>query len=284
MYLCHVLKIGEYNTLEVLRDTDPGLFLGGEDTEDVLLPHKYVPEGTEVGDELEVFIYTDSEDRIIATTLKPKIVAESFACLEIVAVSSMGAFFDIGLEKDLLVPNNEQNTTVKVGDKHLVFMFLDEETERLVGSMKWRDFCFLDEPKFDVNEKVDIVIGEKTDLGRNVLINNAYYGLVYENEIFGEVNIGDQREAYIKTMREDGDIDVSLQQLGYMHILSSSEKILAMLKDNNGVLEIGDKSSPEKIKSITQMSKKVFKKAIGDLYKKKMVLLDKEQVKLVEKK
>ena len=277
-----MLKIGEYNTLEVLRDTDPGLFLGGEDVEDILLPHKYVPEGTEVGDKLEVFVYTDSEDRIIATTLKPKIIAESFACLEVIAISSMGAFFDIGLEKDLLVPHNEQNAPLKIGDKRIIFMFLDEESDRLVGSMKWRDFCFADEPKFEVNDKVEIMIGEKTDLGRNVLINNAYYGLVYENEIFEEVNVGDKKEAYIKTMREDGDIDISLQQLGYMHILSSSDRILAMLKDNNGVLEIGDKSSPEKIKSITQMSKKVFKKAIGDLYKKKLVLLDKEQVRLVK--
>lgn len=276
-----MLKIGEYNTLEVLRDTEPGLYVGGEDVEDVLLPHKYVPEGTKVGDELEVFIYTDSEDRIIATTLKPKILAEGFACLEIVAINSMGAFFDIGLEKDLLVPHSEQNAPTKLGDKHLIFMFLDEETQRLVGSMKWRDFCFADEPQFEKNQEVDIMIGEKTDLGRNVLINEAYYGLVYENEIFGVVKIGDKRKAYIKTMREDGDIDVSLQQLGYMHILSSSDKILAMLRDNEGVLEIGDKSSPEKIKAITQMSKKVFKKAIGDLYKKKLVLLEKEQVKLV---
>jgi predicted RNA-binding protein (virulence factor B family) len=276
-----VLKIGEQNKLEVLRSTSVGMFLGGEGIEDVLLPLKYIPDTLEVGDEIEVFIYTDSEDRVIATTLTPKIKLDSYAALKVVAVASMGVFFDIGLEKDLFVPAREQNAPVKVGDKRIVYMFLDPESARLVGSMKWREFCFKEDPVFEVNQKVNIVIGEQTDLGRNVLIENAFYGLIFANEIFEELEIGDERDAYIKTLREDGDIDVTLQELGYGHVLSSSDKILELLKASNGILEIGDKSSPEKVIAITGMSKKVFKKAIGDLYKKKLVLLEKEKVTLV---
>ncbi len=276
-----MLEIGKQNKLEVLRMTSVGMFLGGEGIEDVLLPLKYIPEGLEVGDDIEVFIYTDSEDRIIATTLKPKIDLDSYASLRIVAVESMGVFFDIGLEKDLFVPAREQNAEVKVGEHRIVYMFLDPESNRLVGSMKWREFCFKEDPVFEEKQKVQIMIGEKTDLGRNVLIENAFYGLIYHNEIFEKLEIGDIRDAYIKTLREDGDIDLSLQELGYGHVLSSSDKILELLNANDGVLEIGDKSSPEKVTAITGMSKKVFKKAIGDLYKKKLVLLEKEKVTLV---
>lgn len=276
-----MLKIGQQNKLEVLRNTSVGMYLGGEGIEDVLLPIKYIPSDLEVGEEVEVFIYTDSEDRIIATTLTPKIKLDSYAALTVVAVERMGVFFDIGLEKDLLVPSREQNASVSVGDKRIVYMFLDPESDRLVGSMKWREFCFKEDPEFEVNQKVSIVIGEKTDLGRNVLIENAFYGLVFANEIFEELEIGDVRDAYIKTLREDGDIDITLQELGYGHVLSSSEKILELLKIHNGILDLGDKSSPDKIAAVTGMSKKVFKKAIGDLYKKKLVLLEKEQVKLV---
>ncbi len=278
-----MLKIGVHNKLEVLRTTTVGMFLGGEGIEDVLLPNKYIPEDLSEGDMIEVFIYLDSEDRIIATTLVPKIMLDSYACLKVVAVDNIGVFFDMGLEKDLLVPFKEQNAQVRVGDRRIVYMFLDPQTSRLVGSMKWKEFCFKDDPTFEANQKVKIMIGEQTDLGRNVLIENAYYGLIFSNEIFEKLAIGDLRDAYIKTLREDGDIDITLQEIGYGHVLSSSDKILELLNQNLGVLEIGDKSSPHKIISITGMSKKVFKKAIGDLYKKKLVVLEKEQVKLVKK-
>lgn len=277
-----MLKIGEHNRLEVLRSTSVGMYLGGEGIEDVLLPLKYIPDSLEVGDEITVFIYTDSEDRIIATTLEPKIMLDSYASLEVVAVDRVGVFFDMGLEKDLLVPHREQNAPVKVGDHRIVYMFLDPESDRLVGSMKWKEFCFKDEPEFEVHQKVQIMIGEQTDLGRNVLIENAYYGLIFANEIFEKLEIGDIRDAYIKNIREDGDLDLTLQEIGYGHVLSSSDKILQLLNANKGILELGDKSSPEKVIAITGMSKKVFKKAIGDLYKKKLVLLEKEQVRLVE--
>lgn len=276
-----MLKLGQYNTLEVLRSTSVGMYLGAEDVDDVLLPNKYVHDTLEVGDEIEVFIYLDTGDRVVATNLTPKIQLDSFACLEVVVQNKMGIFFDMGLEKDLLVPYREQNPyeNVSIGDKRIVFMYLDEVSDRLTGSLKWKGFCYND-PAFEINEKVNIMIGEKTDLGRNVLVNNQFYGLIYANEIFEELEVGDQREAYIKQVRDDGHIDVSLQKLGYEHVLTSSEKLLELIKANDGTLDIGDKSSPEKIYSITGMSKKTFKKAIGDLYKKKLILLEREQIKL----
>jgi len=266
-----MLKLGELNKLEVLRSTSVGMYLGAEDTEDVLLPLKYIPDSLKVGDEIEVFIYRDSEGRIIATTLRPKILLHSFACLEVVAADPVGVFFDMGLEKDLFVPDKEQNVKVSVGDWRIVYMLLDTRTQRLIGSMKWKEFCFESEPNFTVNQKVNVMIGEQTNLGRNVLIENAFYGLIYFNEIFEELKIGDVRDAYIKAIREDGDIDVSLQQLGYGHIISSADKILELLNANHGVLGIGDKSSPDKITSITGMSKKTFKKGIGTLYKARKI-------------
>ncbi|MGB0425253.1 MAG: GntR family transcriptional regulator, partial [Flavobacteriales bacterium] len=174
------------------------------------------------------------------------------------------------------------NAPIKAGDKRIIYMFLDDRSQKLVGSMKWKDFCFKDEPEYEVNQKVKIMIGEETDLGRNVLIDNAYYGLIYDNEIFEDLEIGEEREAFIKNQREDGDIDVSLQPLGYSRVLSSVDKIVELLKENEGVLEIGDKSSPELITALTGMSKKTFKKAIGDLYKKKLVVLEPKQVKLID--
>ena len=277
-----MLKIGSHNKLEVLRSSSVGMFLGGKGKENVLLPLECIPDSLKVGDEIEVFIYRNSESRIIATNLSPKILLNSFAGLEVVAVDEEGVFFDIGLEKDLLVPFEEQiaNVNASVGDKSIVYMFLDEESHRLVGSMKWRGFCFEDEPTYGVNEKAKIMIGEKTDLGRNVLIENKFYGLIYAIEIFEEIEIGDIREGYIKALREDGDIDVTLQEQGNGRVVSSSDELLELLKANKGILEIGDRSSPEKITSITGMSKKTFKKAIGNLYRKKLVLLEKEQVKL----
>lgn len=275
-----MLKIGAHNKLEILRKTSMDLYLAGGGDEDILLPLRNFPYSVEVGDEIDVFIYRDSKGEIVATTLSPKIQLDSFACLEVVAVERIGVFLDMGLEKDLFVPSQEKKYNVRVGDRVIVHMFLDERTERFVGSMKWKKFCFEDAPKFEVNQKVTIMIGEKTNMGRNVLIENAYYGLIYPNEIFEKLEMGEIREAYIKRLREDGDIDVSLQKQGYGHVISSSDKILELLKANHGILEIGDKSSPNKIASITGMSKKTFKKAIGDLYKRKLVLLEKEQVKL----
>lgn len=276
-----MLAIGDYNKLEALRSTERGMLLSGHETEDVLLVSKQIPEGLKVGDEIEVFVYRNEDDELIATKLSPKILPENFACLKVVGANRGGVYFDMGLEEELWVPTLEQNANVSSGDLRIVFMFQDEKTDKFIGSMKWREFCE-EEHNFEENQKVKIMIGERTNLGRNVLIENEYYGLIYANEIFEELEIGDEKEAYVKTLRDDGNIDISLQQPGYGHVKSSSGKILELLEENGGVLDIGDKSRPEKIAAMTGMSKKTFKKAIGDLYKKKLVLLDKEQVRLKE--
>jgi len=275
-----MFKIGEYNRLVVSKRDSEGVYLKGKDSEEVLLPKQHIQDELKVGDEIEVFVYNDSDGGCIATTKRPKITVNSFAFLEVVTINKIGAFFDIGLDRDLLVPHREQIGKVNIGDKKIVHMFLDDEGRGLTGSMLWREFCFDKEHSFELNQKVEIMIGEKTKLGRNVLIENAFYGLIYSNEIYEKVELGDVREGYIKSIREDGDIDISLQRLGYGRVISSSQKILELLKANQGELEIGDKSSPEKIASITGMSKKTFKKAIGDLYRKKLVLLEKEKIKL----
>ena len=277
-----MLKIGERKILEAIKSTDSGMILGGDNQERILLPTELVPASLKVGNEIEVFVYRNSEGDSVATTEFQKIALDSFACLQVTSVRKNGAYFDMGMGKELFVPKEEQIVDVSEGEKHIVHMFLDKETDKLLGSLKWRDFCFRDDPEFVVNQKVKVMIGEETDLGRNVLINNSFYGLIYTNEIFEELEIGDMKEGYIKAPREDGDIDVSLQELGYKNVISASDKILQLLKKYDGVLEIGDKSSPELVTALTGMSKKTFKKAIGDLYKKKLVLLDKEQVKLVK--
>lgn len=275
-----MLKIGERKKLEVLRSTSEGTYLGGDGGDQVLLPAEDGPADLKVGDKIEVFVYRDAESRSIATTSFQKIALDSFACLEVTSVDKEGVFFDMGMNKTLLVPKEEQNADVSAGDKRIVHMFLDKETDNLLGSMKWKEFCFKEEANFELNQKVNIIIGEETDLGRNVLIDNAFYGLIYDNEIFEELEIGEAREAYIKAPREDEEIDVSLQELGYKKIVSAADKVLELLKENEGVLEIGDKSSPELVTALTGMSKKTFKKAIGDLYRRKLIMLDNQRVRL----
>lgn len=278
-----MLKIGEHNELKALRETSVGFYLGDEEGNDVLLPNKYVPETFAVDDMLEVYLYKDSEDRIIATTLAPRIQLNSFASLKAVAVDRVGAFFDMGLEKDLLVPFKEQNGRITVGEWYIVYLYLDEETDRLVGSTKWSAFCEKEDVELDKHQKVRLIIGEKTDLGRNVLIDMKYKGLIYENEIFKEIHSGDRVIGYVKEVRSDNKIDVSLQEEGHGNVTAGAQELLDYLEEHNGFMKLTDKSSPEQIKSTVQMSKKTFKRALGALYKQRLVTLSPEGVKLVKK-
>lgn len=277
------MKVGEYNNLKVLRATSVGLYLGDENDNDVLLPHKYIPESFEIGQDMEVFIYRDSEDRLIATTLTPKVLLYQFAILEVVGTSSIGAFVDWGLEKDLLIPFREQNHKLSVGQYTPIYLYLDTETDRLVASAKINKF-FQNEEEITLKtgEKVDILVFEKTDLGYNVVINNKYKGLVYENEIFGRLAWGDETTAYIKKIREDGKIDVSLQPIGFKNARDkNTKKILEKLSENAGVLHLSDSSDPLDIMNQLGMSKKAFKKAIGGLYKDGTIKIDKEFISLI---
>ena len=266
--------IGKLNTLLVMREAEQGLYLDGDNLGDILIPKRYVPEGTAVDDEIEVFIYTDSEDRIIATTEKPHAMVGEFGAMKVVHVNKFGAFMDWGLMKDLFVPFREQKMKMLEGNTYVVFVYLDLDTDRVAASAKLDQFLDETPPSFEQGEEVEIIIAQRTDLGYKVIINETHWGLIFKNEIFGNIQIGDKRKAYIKNMRDDDKIDVSLQKEGYERIDSVSKTILQKIEDESGFLALTDKSSPEEISATFGISKKAFKKAIGTLYKQRLIELD----------
>lgn len=275
------MNIGKVNSLKVSRDTPHGLFLVDEEGEDVLLPGKYLRGDEKEGDYIDVFIYNDSEDRLVATTEVPKILLDQFAVLKVVDVNKFGVFLDWGLDKDLLVPFKEQNKKMALGQQYVVRMYLDDDTDRLVATAKIKKFLSNDQLKIKEKDKVNLTVFNKSELGFDVIINNEHLGLIYRNEVFTPIEIGDQLVGYVKHIREDGKIDVSLQPDILTHLDNSSEVILNALKANDGILHISDKSSPEAIYEAFHMSKKSFKKAVGILYKRRMVTLDGEQITLL---
>ena len=278
-----MLKVGQKNRLKILRGTSVGFYLGDDEGNDVLLPHKYIPEEAEVGQEIEVFLYRDSEDRIIATTLKPLIELNKFACLEVTAVTRFGAFLDWGLEKELLVPFKEQNQKLREGDWAIAYLYLDEQTDRLVASVKVNKYLETEEIELEEKQEVEILPYEKSDLGQNVIVNDKYRGLIYENEIFQPITWGDRTKAYVKKVREDGKIDISLRPIGFENVIESdSEKILRLLKESEGSLPFSDKSDPMDIQGFFEMSKKAFKRALGVLYKQKVIELGDGEIRLIE--
>ncbi len=267
-------NIGKLNTLKVLREAEQGLYLDGDNLGDILIPKRYVPEGTKVDDDIEVFIYTDSEDRIIATTEKPYAMVGQFGAMKVVHVNKFGAFLDWGLMKDLFVPFREQKMKMVEGNTYVVFVYLDLDSDRVAASAKLDQFLDETPPPFEQGEEVDIIVAQKSDLGYKVIINETHWGLIFKNEIFGDIRIGDKRKAYIKNLREDDKIDVSLQKEGYDRIDPLSKTILQKIEDEGGFLALTDKSSPEEIAATFGISKKAFKKAIGALYKQRLIELD----------
>ena len=275
--------IGQYAELKVAKLVDFGVFLEGENEELILLPNQYVPPKTQIDDTLKVFIYRDSEDRIIATTLKPKAIVGEFAVLKVKSLTNVGAFLDWGLAKDLLVPFSEQKDKMQVDQHYLVYIYLDNTTGRIVATAKIERVLRDKEVSYTEGDEVDILVGRRTDLGYKVLINDDAIGIIYKNEIFGHLKTGDQRKAYIKKVRPDGKIDVSLQQQGYANeVPKSGQQILDLLKEEEGFLPLNDKSSPEDIYYTLKMSKKNFKKAIGLLYKQKLITIEDAGIYLVQ--
>lgn len=271
-----MIEIGKYNTLTILRDTKVGLFLGNptedpEGTHDVLLPNKYVPNDFEIGDEITVFIYLDHEERPVATTLEPYIFLNEFALLRVNYVNQIGAFMNWGMEKDILVPFKEQARPMEQGKRYLVYLYMDEKTNRLVASSKLNQFLNNDNITVEVGEEVDLIVSHITDLGINVIINEKHKGLLYKNEVYDDLRTGDRIVGFIKNIRPDGKIDVSVRKLGFESIEPSSQVILDELKASRGFLRLNDNSHPEDIKTVLKMSKKTFKKAIGLLYKQKLI-------------
>ncbi len=275
------MEIGKQNNLRVGMKSDYGMYLLDSEGERVLLPNKYVPENLNINEDIDVFIYNDSEDRIVATTLTPKIYVDSFACLNVKQTTSFGAFLDWGLEKDLLVPFKEQNDKMIEGRSYIVYMYLDDITQRLVASAKINGFFEYYEVDLDENQEVDLLIGESTEIGYTVVINDLYKGIVYKNEVFKDLQMGDRIKGYVKKIREDNKIDISLQKMGYVNVEPNALTILDYLKDHDGFMSITDKSSPDAIKEKFEMSKKTFKKAIGSLYKQKLITLESDGTHLV---
>jgi len=275
--------IGQYAELKVAKLVDFGVFLEGEDEALILLPNQYVPAKTQIDDTIKVFIYRDSEDRIIATTLTPNAIAGEFAVMKVKSVTNIGAFLDWGLAKDLLVPFSEQRDKLQEGLSYLVFVYIDESTGRIVATAKIEKILKDVELSYSEGDEVDILVGKRGDLGFQVLINDDALGIIYKNEIFGHIKTGDKRKAYIKKLRPDGKIDISLQQQGYQNeVPKSGQQILDMLKDEEEFLPLNDKSSPDEIHYLLKMSKKNFKKAIGLLYKQKLITIEDAGIYLVQ--
>lgn len=277
------IKLGDYNRLEIVKEVDFGLYLDGSSEGDILLPKRYVPEDYRIGEMIDVFVYLDQEERPVATTEKPLAKVGDFAYLACAWVNEYGAFLNWGLMKDVFCPFHEQKKRMEIGNSYIVHLHIDEESYRIVASAKVEKYFSEEFPPYTPEEEVDLLIWQKTDLGFKVIIDNCHPGLIYENQIFRPVHTGDRMRGYISGVRPDGKIDVSLQTTGRRQTLDFSETLLDYLHAHGGSCDLGDKSDAEDIKRRFQVSKKTYKKAIGDLYKRHLIIISGEEgIKLAE--
>ena len=279
-----MVEIGRYNNLTVLKTVDFGVYLDGGERGEILMPKEYVPENCVPGDEVRVFVYFDSEDRIVATTEEPAVKVGEFAYLKVVAVNHIGAFLDWGLRKDLFVPFREQREPMVEGRSYWVYAYLDKASDRIVASTKIDKYLDQIYPEYEQNQEVDLLIARRSDLGYSVIINHAHWGLLYDNQVFQTLKIGQSLKGYIQKVREDDRIDVTLQPIGYEKVEKLLDMILERLKDYDGVLDVSDKSNPEDIYRLFGCSKKTYKKALGTLYKQGYIEIDDQEVRLKAKK
>jgi predicted RNA-binding protein (virulence factor B family) len=276
------LKIGEYNRLRIIKEVPFGLYLDGYEDE-ILLPLQYVPETYQIDDILEVFIYRDSEDRIIATTLKPFATINQFAYLEVHSVTPLGVFLEWGLAKHLFVPFSQQFQKMTVGRSYLVYIYLDAQTDRIVASARVEKFLpVVDaESMFTIGDKIEVIPFEYTDLGIKCLVDNCVIGLLFKNQVFTKINMGELTPVYISNIRADGKLDLRLEPMGHVRVDNQITRVLNALKENNGVLMLHDKSPAELIYDQLGMSKKDFKKAVGGLYKSKQIAIHHDCISLL---
>ena len=273
------MKVGRIQTLKVNRISDYGLYLVDDEGNEVLLPNRYVSLNNAVGDEIEVFVYHDSEDRLVASTERPLITEGQVAALKVVDKSIHGAFLDWGLAgKDLFLPNRNQQGGVLPGRKYLVWMYIDNVTGRCVATQKLKAFIDNDVITVEPRQKVDIVVASESPIGYRAIINSRHWGMIYKNQIFQPIAIGDRLEGYVRRITEDNRIDLSLRREGYDGVASSADVLLKLVRDNGGELPIGDDSSPEQVHATTQLSKKVFKRAVGMLLKRGVITADKFEI------
>ncbi|MBL7772794.1 MAG: RNA-binding protein [Chitinophagaceae bacterium] len=277
-----MLLLGQYNYLTILRKTSVGFYLGDDEGNDVLLPNKYILPEYEIGSKIRVFVYKDYEQRWIATNLTPFAEAGQFAFLEVRSVSEHGAFLIWGLEKDLFVPFREQKQKMESGRSYVVYVTIDEETQRMMATTKIHRHLKNSDLKFEPGDAVNLLIFETTPLGYNAIINQKHKGLIYHNEIFRPIHIGDKFRGYIKQIRENDQIDLSLQPIGMQRLEDGAEQIVQALEKQKGFIPLTDNSSPEDIQQQLKMSKKNFKKSVGILFKQKRILLENNGIRLVK--
>lgn len=271
------IKLGEYNLLEVVKEVDFGVYLDGGDDGEILLPTRYVPRDCKPGNVLNVFIYLDMDERLIATTLQPYVKVGEFACLEVAWVNQFGAFLDWGLMKDLFVPFREQKMKMVKGNSYVVHVHLDEDSYRIVASAKVEKYLSKEMPEYNPGDEVDIMVWQKTDLGFKVIVDNKFGGMIFKNEIFTDVRTGMRMTAYIKQVRPDGKIDLELQKGGVKKVEDFADTLLEYIRSNGGSTPLNDKTDADVIYNTFGVSKKTFKKAVGDLYKKRLIVLEGEQ-------
>uniref|UniRef100_A0A486XPU9 S1 motif domain-containing protein n=1 Tax=Rheinheimera sp. BAL341 TaxID=1708203 RepID=A0A486XPU9_9GAMM len=275
-----MLALGKINRLVVKKQVKFGFYLDGLSWGEILLPNNVAPNGLEIGTELDVFLYLDSEDQLIATTEQPKIKVGEVAQLQVVASTKVGAFVNWGLKKDLLVPFSEQQIPLKEGQKYLLYCYVDN-SNRIVASSKLDRHLHKTEPRYNIGDKVDIIISDQTDIGYKAVVNHQHWGVLYKNEVFKPLRRGDQLAAYIVKVRDDGKIDLRLNATTYKQALELTEQILKKLRQNDGKLALTDKSSPELIYASFGVSKKAYKQAIGSLHKDKKIVISEHGIILV---
>ncbi|MBV6641436.1 MAG: GntR family transcriptional regulator [Cyclobacteriaceae bacterium] len=280
-----MIPVGKYSELEIVRSTDNGLYLKDAFNEEVLLPNKYCPTKYTYGDKLKVFVYLDHEARKVATTLTPRILLNEFASLKVKSASDIGAFMDWGMEKDLLVPFREQAVPMEEGESYVVQLSLDHKTSRLYASSKIENRFEEGRPPFSPGQEVEVLVYRETELGYPVVVNSLYGGMVFRNEVFKPVKVGDQLKGFVKKVREDNKVDISLQPIGYTNFNDpNAEMVYQKLIESDGTLKLGDKSDAEDIYKTFGISKKAYKKAIGALYKQKKILIKPDGITLSRKK
>ncbi|MBN2806142.1 MAG: GntR family transcriptional regulator [Prolixibacteraceae bacterium] len=276
-----MVRIGKICKLDVVKLTEQGVYLDGGPYGEILLPNRYVPQGCQVNDEIEAFISFDSEDRLLATTDVPLAIVGEFGYLPVVDVNTYGAFLDWGLPKNLFVPFREQAVPMEKGRSYTVYVYVDDKTGRIAASSRFKKYLNLEPFEFHEGDEVSLLIAQHSEMGFLAIINGAWSGLLYHNEIFQPLKLGEKRVGYIKKIREDGKIDLSLEKQGYQKVDPVLEQILVSLRENNGFLPLSDSSDPESIKTELGISKKTFKKAIGALYKSKLIVIEKEGIRLL---
>ncbi|EIV8660759.1 TPA: GntR family transcriptional regulator [Vibrio parahaemolyticus] len=276
-----MIKIGQINSLEVIKKADFGVFLDGDDYGSVLLPNKHVPEGTELGDHIEVFLYFDSESQLAATIDKPIAQVGEWGLMKIEGINQTGAFVNWGIkEKDLLIPFSEQRARFTAGQNILVYVYTDKASGRIVGTTKFNKWLDKTPANYEVNEEVDLIIAERSQLGYKAIVNGKHWGMIFPSDVFGKLFIGKKLKGYIKQVREDGKIDLSLQKVGVAKMDDLSSKIIDLLEKKGGFLPLNDKSSPEAIFDAFRTSKGTYKKTIGGLYKQGKIVIEKEGIRL----